>query len=90
MKKYTQRTKMSLVLGMVATTLMATMSVSQHLLGWLVGNLGISQATAFAIVALIGSGGLDAAALVYPIIAPFVGTIQFILAVVGAAAVVGW
>jgi hypothetical protein len=58
--------------------------------GLLVGTLGIERQTALAIVAAIEAGGLWYAAAVYPMLAPFVGTVQGILAIMGISAVVGF
>jgi cephalosporin-C deacetylase-like acetyl esterase len=78
-------------LAAVVVSLMAScVTLGQSAAGWLVGQFGLSQATAFAIVALISSGGIDAAALVYPFLLPFIGTIQGLIFVFGTAVLVGW
>lgn len=82
--------KTSAVSSMVMAVVMASYAMSSHLVGWFVGQLGISQATAFVIVSLIASGGLDTLALLYPFALPFVATAQFLIGVIGFAAVVGW
>jgi hypothetical protein len=59
-------------------------------LGNLVGTLGLEQQTANLIVAAISTGGLYAAAAMWPVIAPFVVTIKGITAIAGIAAVSGF
>ena len=60
------------------------------ILGKLVATLGLGEELALAIVALIASGGVYYATLVYPIIAPFIVTIQGLTAIFGISAVVAW
>ncbi|EOO23061.1 hypothetical protein ICM_06284 [Bacillus cereus BAG1X2-3] len=58
--------------------------------GLLVGTLGVEKSVALAIAGLIASGGVWYAAVAYPFLAPFVATIQGVMAVAGTGAVVGW
>lgn len=60
------------------------------MMGRLVGALGLERQTANAIVAVIMSGGVYTAAAIWPVIAPFLATIQGITAVVGFAGVAGF
>jgi hypothetical protein len=76
--------------GVIVSSIFATLLALPNLCGYLINNLGISAQVAFAITALIVSGGLDAAALVYPIIFPFIGSIQVVIAILGVSFVAGW
>lgn len=61
-----------------------------NILGNLVSQLGLSEPLAFAIVSAITYYGAYGASAIFPIIAPFVLTLQGMLAVAGAGFVVGW
>lgn len=61
-----------------------------NLLGNLVSQLGLTQALAFAIVTALTTYGGAVVAVMFPIIAPFVATLQGMLVLMGAAYVVGW
>lgn len=60
------------------------------MLGKLVGTLGLEQSVAAAIGGFIMSGGVYAAAITWPIIAPFVMTLAGIKAVIGISGVIGF
>ena len=61
-----------------------------NLIGDLIANLGLSEGVSLAVVALITSGAGYLIAALYPIVIPFVTTLQAIIAVAGAGAAVGW
>lgn len=60
------------------------------MLGHLVGKLGFDSAFAFAIVEALASGGAMYVATMWPILAPFIATIQGFAGVFGISAVVGF
>lgn len=61
-----------------------------NLIGLLVGTLGLERELALAIVAVIMSGGVWAAVAIWPFLAPFVGTINGVIAVFGISAIIGF
>lgn len=60
------------------------------LLGYLVSKLGLSKELAFGVVVALSEGGGHLVAAMWPMLAPFVLTLDGILAVAGTAAVVGY
>jgi hypothetical protein len=75
--------------GLLTTAIMPLLYVAQ-VGGLLVSKLGISAQVAGAIAAALTSGGAAAVIAVWPFVAPFIGTMEVILAVWGTAAVVGF
>ncbi|UOY91140.1 hypothetical protein MUG87_11265 [Ectobacillus sp. JY-23] len=62
----------------------------EKLTGLLVGTLGVEKQVAVAIAGLIASGGVWYAVIAYPFLAPFVATIQGVIAIAGTAGIIGW
>lgn len=60
------------------------------MIGRMVGVLGIDSVVAYAILEALTSGGALYVATMWPILAPFIATINGIKAVVGISAAVGF
>ena len=60
------------------------------MIGNLVGTLGIAQQTAAVIATVISTSGPYAAVAIWPFLAPFIGTIKGVTAVIGLAGLIGW
>ncbi|SEI86860.1 hypothetical protein SAMN04488113_12715 [Alkalibacterium gilvum] len=60
------------------------------LLGRLIGTLGLEAQTANLIISVISTGGVYAAAAIWPVIAPFIVTIKGITAIAGITAISGF
>lgn len=60
------------------------------MIGRLIGTLGVERQLAVTISSFIMSGGVYAAAAMWPMLAPFIGAIQGVSAVIGFAGVVGF
>lgn len=60
------------------------------MLGHLVTKLGLSEAVAGAIVGALTQGGMNLVVAFWPMLAPFVWTLQGVLAVAGATAVIAY
>lgn len=64
--------------------------VTNALVPKLVGTLGLEREFAVAVAGVIASGGLTYAILVYPFLAPFIGTLQGVIAIFGISGIVGF
>jgi len=60
------------------------------MIGKLVGTLGLEQQAAATIAAFIMSGGVYAAAAMWPFLAPFIVTIKGVAAIMGISGVIGF
>jgi hypothetical protein len=60
------------------------------LLGWLVGQFGLTEPVAAMIVSIITTDGIWAAVAIYPFLLPFAGTAQGLIFLFGTAALIGW
>ena len=65
-------------------------NLTSVLLPKLVGTLGLEREFALAIASVIASGGLTYAIIVYPFLAPFIGTLQGVIAIFGISGIVGF
>lgn len=59
-------------------------------MGFLVSKLGLGEGVAFAIVSALTSGGAALVGTMWPFVAPFLMTVNGIIAVSGSAAAVGY
>lgn len=73
-----------------ATGAVAVSAVAGTNIAHLVGKLGWDNDAALALVALLASSGMAAIAVVYPVLAPFLGTIRALMWMGGTGAVVGF
>ncbi|KFN03567.1 hypothetical protein D0U04_19510 [Bacillus clarus] len=62
----------------------------QHALGFLVGQMGISEGLATLIISVLAGSGAAVVVAAWPFLAPIVVTLRGIFAVAGTAAAVGW
>lgn len=69
-----------------ATAVAATGAASTNL----VGQLGWDNDAALALVTLLASSGMAVIAVAYPVLAPFIGTLRFLLWTGGTGAIVGF
>jgi hypothetical protein len=60
------------------------------LLGWLVGQFGLSETVAALIVSIITTDGIWAAVAIYPFLAPFVATVEGLIFLFGTSVLIGW
>jgi hypothetical protein len=58
--------------------------------GYLISKLGLTQSVALAIVTALTTSGGALVSVLFPFIAPFVATLDGIIAIAGTAAAVGW
>lgn len=70
--------------------LFAILGIRLPVIGKIIGTLGFEQETAILIVALIQSGALAYVAAVWPVLIPFIATVQGLILVFGAATAVAW
>ena len=71
--------------GAAAVTTVAGSNIAN-----LVGQLGWDNDAALALVTLLASSGMAVIAVVYPVLAPVLGTIRFLMWAGGTGAVVGF
>lgn len=73
--------------ALVATTILTNIP---HMTGDLAQQTGMSLGDAtLAITTLLG-GGIEAAIVLFPVIAPFIGTLDGLILIIGVAATAGW
>ncbi|WGG45358.1 MULTISPECIES: hypothetical protein [Rossellomorea] len=69
---------------------MMMFNLANVLTGKLVGTLGLEREFAVAVAGVIASGGLTYAIIVYPFLAPFIGTLQGVVAIFGISGIIGF
>jgi len=74
----------------VVSSMALLLTQGRLFLGWLVGQFGLSEAVAALIVSIITTDGIWAAVAIYPFLAPFVGTVEGLIFIFGASALIGW
>jgi hypothetical protein len=62
----------------------------QGMIGHLVAKIGMPEAAAIAAIAALSSGGAVIVEAMWPLLIPFIGTLEFLVAFVGTGAAVGF
>jgi hypothetical protein len=79
-----------LAIAVAFIMLLITGTFGLHALGYLTGTLGLSKQTAYLILTAIDSGGLYAAAFLYPILWSVLPELQVLLFSVGPSGIISF
>jgi hypothetical protein len=74
----------------LGTSTVALLPIASNVHAMLVEKAGISEAVAFAVISVLSSGGVYAASLAWPVLAPFLASAKVMMAIFGTAAVVAF
>ncbi|MDM8127263.1 hypothetical protein QUV80_02130 [Paraclostridium benzoelyticum] len=79
-------TKLSILTSTIGVSVLGYQNIAGHL----VAKVGMNEGAALAAIAALTSGGAVMLEAAWPMLVPFLGTIQFLVATVGVGAAVGF